>query len=667
MWIEFILFTAAFVAFTLPGWSLTNYLYPEKPRHERAILGIVFGLALAMCLGFLSSYIHLYLFFVLWVAALVAVQGYGFWLRRQTGGVERRPWVPKLFWLQLTVILLLVAVTRLAPLFVQLLPPGFDPSFHMLLARKAMRLKHIFHDWAPFAPAHLNYPLGCHFLLANLAAVTTAPLHNIYHFLMPVLSIITTAQVFLLAEKVSGKIGVAVRAAFAYGLLAVFGGIDYYMWGGMPNQLAMCFLLASLTLLAGKSFSKKECGLFAVFFAATFFAHHHVMITSLAIYAGLIFYFFILRKDQAKAWGIIKGLMASVLIGGVYMIPYAFKVTRLGKTNVFRYPECFFELTTVCHSVGYAFLAAVLAGFGFYVFAAKFHHTSQDGELSKRGRFRQGDMLLAALAVLLTLFMGLSYSYHFLARRLHGVDYVIFTWPRFLSDLAAVVAGLGFCAFAATRRRAAQNAEPPEWRRFSQDGMLLTVIVVLLMLFLGFSHMYRLLVMLSYGKEYVAFTPSRFLSDMAVFLAVFAGYALYRIRATLRVPWWAELIFLLALAASNYPVWRRQYQRQHSPALLRAYEYIRRQTPPHTVVYTIRKWARYCTQRRTMYTPTPITESLYGVYKYEAEITRMLREKGYQPKQPYYVVAIGRPKKFQKRHRVLWQDPSGLAVVEVEP
>ena len=63
---------------------------------------------------------------------------------------------------------------------------------------------------------------------------------------------------------------------------------------------------------------------------------------------------------------------------------------------------------------------------------------------------------------------------------------------------------------------------------------------------------------LGYGEDYVAFTPSRFLSDLAPFLAVFAGYALYRIQARLRLPAWAEIVFLLALASSNYPTWRGQ-------------------------------------------------------------------------------------------------------------
>lgn len=569
--LEILIFALAVLALVAPGLALAAKLAaPAKlPRTEAAIDGSVLGLALAVVVGFLLSYVRLSLFFLPWLAGL----GWGlvFLIKSKRG--EGRPAANG--GKALAALLLLVGVSRLAPTFFHVLPPGFDPSFNLLLAKKLYLSQRLFSDWTPFAPNGLNYPLGSHVLLAELGLLTRLPLHVVYMFLMASLGVLACGQLYGLSKGLGADREQALGAAFAYGFLALYGSIGYFAWGGLPNQLGMCFLLANLTLLTRPKFGRRETVLFAVFLTATFFTHHHVMLTSSAIYLGLLLYFWLAAGERRKCRGMVLGGLGSLVLGGVYMLPYIARVTSIGQTGVFKFREVFFSFKVICDSLGYAFAAAAILG-----------------------------LVLAA-------------------RR---------SW------------------------------RPPG------RGMLWTVLLVLLALFVGCGYVFRWISQHRHGIDYVAFTPSRFLTDATVFLAIFAGFALVELGRMVKAPGIVAAAFLLALASSNLPAWRAQCRPALAPELWRAFEFIRKQTPADTIVVctTPQQWAPYACWRRAMDTPLPISEPQSDVPDFRDDV-RALVAGDTSLAHKYRVVAIGPRDRFQPTLPVIWSDPSGLSVVQVSP
>ena len=73
------------------------------------------------------------------------------------------------------------------------------------------------YDWEPFENTSLNYPVGSHFLIAVLATLTQLPLHTVFKLLIPLLGILTTAQIYLFSLQVAKNKEVAIYSALAYG------------------------------------------------------------------------------------------------------------------------------------------------------------------------------------------------------------------------------------------------------------------------------------------------------------------------------------------------------------------------------------------------------------------------------------------------------------------
>ena len=98
-------------------------------------------------------------------------------------------------------MLLVVAVSRTWIALLSELPPGWDPSFHLLLAGKIQQTDAVISDWRPFADISLNYPIGSHVALVALANLSGLPLHAVFRLFIPALGVLTTAQVYLFATR----------------------------------------------------------------------------------------------------------------------------------------------------------------------------------------------------------------------------------------------------------------------------------------------------------------------------------------------------------------------------------------------------------------------------------------------------------------------------------
>lgn len=468
-------------------------------------------------------------------------------------------------------VLLLVLASRLLLVPLHPLPPGWDPSFHLLLAGRVLESNRLIADWQPFSPTLLNYPLGLHLWLAALARITGLGLPTLFLLGFAPVAALTAAQVARLAWRVGGDLRLAAAAAFAYGLLAVYGSIGYVDWGGLPNALAMSFFLANLNLLLGPRFGRREWLWFALLHGATCLVHHHVMVTAGLCYLALAGWL-AWRRDWGRVRGLFAGLALSLLPAAPVVLPMLLRYGQLGQTKVFQFTEPFFGPRLLLASLGWAFALLALAG-------------------------------LAA------------------------------GWRR--------------------------------WRRWPGVGLPVTVLATLTLLFAACSYGYRGWARARYGQDYVAFTASRFLTDMAPFLALFAGLALLGLRERLRLPAAAAWAAAALLAASNYPVWRNLAHSQLDRGQLAAFAWVREQAPPQARILSSHQWAAFCTWRACDYVPIPISEPVREAVPWMATVQRQLRRE--LPWEPGAVVwAVAPDRRLSPRLPRLWRDPaSDWSVVAV--
>lgn len=317
----------------LPGVLLWAALFPEHSSIERWTWGTSAGLALAVIIAFSVSWIRLSLFTPAW--AIVAAVGLVARRKRKPvvthvslEGAER--------WL--LVILVLVAITRFVPTLVQAVPPGLDPSFHSLLAKKLLLSDRLFHDWMPFENIVLNYPLGSHLIVAILSRWASLPLHRVFQLLIPTLGVLSTAQVYALARRFFRSSEVALYSALAYGMWAFAGSFEYYRWGGLPNELGIIFLLPVLALVAGADFDWRSSMAFAVFLAGMFIVHHHVALVAGICLAVIIAYLWFAPPEvepiaATKIRGIVLGIAGGLLLASAEIVPEIMKVTKLANTD----------------------------------------------------------------------------------------------------------------------------------------------------------------------------------------------------------------------------------------------------------------------------------------------------------------------------------------------
>src|SRR5207253_3047679 len=115
----------------VPGICVWYLLFPEESVFEHCTWGSVLGLGSAVYVAFVVAYWRLSFFSVLW--GLLSVGTVLFAVRQrkrrtsaQSSGISK--------WALLT--LGLVAVSRFAPTMVHEWPLGWDPTFHLILAKK---------------------------------------------------------------------------------------------------------------------------------------------------------------------------------------------------------------------------------------------------------------------------------------------------------------------------------------------------------------------------------------------------------------------------------------------------------------------------------------------------------------------------------------------------
>lgn len=510
--LEIAVLLAAVALVAVPGVCLWRLLFPEESGLECWIWGAATAAALAVLLAFYCAYARLSLFWPAWSAlAALCLLIWGWRAHRQPGGTKAARNRCDL-WLAL--LLAVVAVSRFAPVFMRDFPPGWDPSFHLILARKLLLADHMVFDWSPFETVPLNYPLGSHLLVGVLARLTRLPLPRVFQLLIPALGVISTAQVYGLAQRVFRRPAISLYSALAYGGWAFAGSAGYYAWGGLPNQLGMMFLIALLAIFVEQRWDWRSSALAAVFLAAVFVSHHHVLLIAGAVTLSVIAYWLATAGLGAnkKIRGLARAAAVAVALASPYLAPHIMRAATVRDTGVLRFTE--------------------------------------------------------------------PYS----------------LWLM-LAHMGILLVGCGIAGLILSRRDQPQRA-----------GVLLTVVALLLVLYAACGPLYRTYSLHRWGQEYVAFTPSRFLTDLIPLLSIFAGYALYRVAELFRLRPGAMVAGGLLLALTNVPFWMELFARDPAPGRYQAYAWIEQHTPADTILLSNDEWAPYAAWRRTPATPLPVSE-----------------------------------------------------------
>ncbi len=565
--VSYLLFTLGLLLIALPGIFCWAVLFTNDSAKQCFAWGSVLGLAASVYLASICALAHLSWFYAVWAALLILSVGCFAWWhprKRSTSFSIKNAANPNV---ALVLLLLLIVVLQSIVVMRHSVPSGWDPSFHLLLAKKIALSDRIIRDWQPFENAPLNYPLGSHLLIVLLARFSGLPLTRVFQFLGVTLSVLTTLAVSTLASEYFASEIVGLYAAIAYSLWAWLGSTDYLNWGGLPNQLGMLLGLGILGLVVRVGEHRKRAVLMALLFASVCISHHHVMLTMGSILIVLMLFFLATGDADRRYLTIFFALAMAAVAAAFFLVPYASKAASLSQTNVFHVYDRWLDFT----GLGLVLISFSLAG-----------------------------------AVL---------------------DY--------------------------SRKR----AEPHIFHWVSATLILLYLLAGPVFYF------YRLYMT---GKGSVAFTPSRFFTDLVYFLSIFAGYSLYRLQ---KYRGWSErttIAIALLLAFFNLPLWEIALTPDPDRGRFAAYEWITNHAPANCIVMTTDPWACYATWRRTLHTPMPVSEPSVPPRiseRGEVELVVGLSPKELRGIELLSVFGPGNPNKG----KVLWSNQDGWGVAEAYP
>lgn len=408
----------------------SGVLPPDTPAPARRSLGIALALSLLLVAFRLAGTVDYRLGWVLAPLGCLAV------LPRSRPSVPlgiARPLV--------SAILLLALTSRVALALSWPLPPGWDPGFHLMLARSVQAAKAAVSTWAPYADLPLTYPVGPHVLIAALADVLHLPLHTVFALLIATFSVVLGGLVYALTWLSSHSPDAPTRdvhatsAALLFLFAAWMGSTHYLGWGGLPNLLGLCCLLGALTLLT-LPHSRARTRLLALAFAGAATAHHHVLLTA----ALLLPFLLPALPDRRK-------LMAPLALAGVLAVPtwlpLLLKLATVDRTASLSASEPWLTPEALLIAIGPGFCLLLVA---FPLLAVR----KLTPPLSP--------VVVAATLGLLALFLLGDTGCRLLAKLLGRFEFTLFTPSRFVTDavpLLAIPAGAVLASIPLLRRRRA--------------------------------------------------------------------------------------------------------------------------------------------------------------------------------------------------------------------
>ena len=421
------------VALMLPGVLLCARLFPDWDRCAQRSIGAVAGMAFAVVLSSSVSYLALGVFPFAWIIVVLASIYFGDRTVLTFG-------IPKQREALLLAVVLIVAASRYWVSSLHSLPHGWDPAFHLLLTQKLLNANSMIFSWQPFEQIALHYPLGSHILVAILNQVSGLELPACFSILLVLTAVLSTLLVYGLSRRALGDSDAALYSATAYGLLALYGSIDYHRWGGLPTALGMLFCLAALYLLCElqdgvtwhRNYRFYRRLLLGVFCAATLYTHHHSTLT-----AGLLFLGLLCAPRVFDRKELLRELVSAAIVAMSFSLPELSlrfsQLGGLGNTSIFRFREPLLSPLAVGQSLGWVFLALCVVGLFLW----------------RKNAPPQGRNNSICIGVLLVLFVVCGYLYPLFALYRFGQPFVLLTPSRFLTDAVyflAIPVGFGIAS-----------------------------------------------------------------------------------------------------------------------------------------------------------------------------------------------------------------------------
>ncbi len=197
-----------------------------------------------------------------------------------------------------------------------------------------------------------------------------------------------------------------------------------------------------------------------------------------------------------------------------------------------------------------------------------------------------------------------------------------------------------------------------------QIGMLRAICIALTAAYLVSGPLYSAFARYRWGDERTALEPTRFVTDLVYFLSLYAGFAIYRLTARLRMPPGKTVGLALLLALSNISLWRGTFVAGNDNDLWHAYEWIQQHTPPDAVVLTNDSWAAYATWRPTLNTPYNPASPHRGENSARRAAAALAAGRAPEVSEVLTIVA---PRGKWDRGSVVWHSPSGWLVVRQWP
>jgi hypothetical protein len=203
-------------------------------------------------------------------------------------------------------------------------------------------------------------------------------------------------------------------------------------------------------------------------------------------------------------------------------------------------------------------------------------------------------------------------------------------------------------------------------RELANKELIELMVVVLLTLFILGSYVYRSIALSLYGQEYVAFTPSRFLTDMVYGLSLMGAIGFDSLRGSWRLTFPISVALLVLLGCTNFPTWKSQNQSALSENYWEAYQWIKKNTSEKTIIATMDKWAVYASWRPSLLTPMHIAAIPYGKNRKQDIVNEIISGERTEISKGWELLAVNECSKINVPHTLLWRHESGLCVVRLE-
>lgn len=414
-----IIFLLAILLAIAPGAVVVSQLLRERTRTEAFFAGALLNLVITLYIGrfFSLKLIPLLLGLEYAIALLLLI------LPRFKKDFFSQKCSSSEPDIAIWVITLLAFLVWWLPATSGILPMGTDPMSHMLLISKTLLTGKLPTDWAPYEALPVNMATGAHYITAFFAWLTNMPPHSVYKLLFPVISFFTTGMIYLLTKELFSNKTASILSSALWAMSTRWGGMDYLLWGDMPNFLAMLIFLSALWAIVAFE-GKRRILLLGIFGAGVILINHLSAFVGLTVLITLsLFNILGERKITSTTKEILLGIALSIILLPFTLMREAWKLLSgfNEQTELFKMPEFFTGIQDIPRNMGYMVFFLGIASLIFATIKMK----------------ERKEMLVPAWGTaILCLVAVCGYLYRAFSFGLHGEFYALLRPSRILMDLS---------------------------------------------------------------------------------------------------------------------------------------------------------------------------------------------------------------------------------------